>query len=1042
MKKLLWILPLLLTSFGIEAQTGKELTFQKWALTPPMGWNSWDCFGPSVKESEVKANADYMAANLKQYGWQYIVVDIRWYVDNQTSGTYNAYDNSTFIYDAYGRYLPSPTRFPSAANGAGFKPLADYVHSKGLKFGIHIMRGVPKIAVTKNLPIKGINNKTAADIYTTVDQCTWLQDNYTVLVKDGAQEYYNSIFDLYASWGVDFVKVDDLSRPYHQDEIEMIRNAIDKSGRPIVLSMSPGETPVDKYEHVKTHANMWRTVDDFWDNWSQLNYQFGVCKKWAPYIAPGTWPDADMLPLGHIAIRGERGVDRQTNFTQDEQYTLMTLWTIFKSPLMFGGNLPDNNAFTKSLITNDEVLNMHKYSVNNKQWYNQNDQIAWTADDPANGDKFVALFNNGGDGFVNTKSLLYRSGTISRLTDNYGTNIDITLPANSKELYLVVNDGGDGFSCDHADWINPTLYKDNGDSVKLTDLTWDYATAGWGTVVKNKSISGGTLNVKGTTFTNGIGTHAKSIIFFPIPDNCTRFKAFVGLDKGGTDQTGGATVEFMVATQDPTLRSVDPAKAIANSGHISRTIQRAGKNLTADITGATKLYLVVTDAGDNYNYDHGDWINPAIYKPNGDSLLLTSLTWVSATSGWGSVNKNKSLDGNALKVNGVTYSNGFGLNAYSIIQFDLPAGYTTFKSFCGFDDEVLSAANGVSMEFMVFTQDPANSSSASMVIDLAQLGFTGNCSIRNLWAKKDTGTFSGTQFAPLIKTHGAGLYRISAQNRSGETSALLSASASQIIPGDTVILNVSVQATGNATKKPTGSVLIMQNDTIVGILPIDTTGKVQFTATSLALGSHTFIAKYGGNTIYSPQTSNTVTVDVKKNESSVVLSTSNPMVNPGDTVILNVIAGATGNAPKKPTGSVLIMRNDTLVTTLQLDSAGKARYTTTSLAPGVHTFIANYGGNDIYLSQTSNTVTIEVKKNTTYINFIKDKSQVSVVTIQHINYLKGTQPGDEVKIFNGLGQLMTSFKAVSGLEEIRQHGVVLIKIKSANDYFILKAVLE
>jgi len=200
--------------------------FKTWAETPPMGWNSWDCFGPSVIEDEVKANADYMAANLINFGWEYIVVDIRWYVDNQNTGHYNAYDNSAFILDEYGRYKPSPTRFPSAANGAGFKPLADYVHSLGLKFGIHIMRGVPKEAVFKKLPIKG-TTKTAADIYSTAYECTWLQDNYTVVAgKEGAQEYYNSIFDLYALWGVDFVKVDDLSRPYHTDEIEMIRTAI------------------------------------------------------------------------------------------------------------------------------------------------------------------------------------------------------------------------------------------------------------------------------------------------------------------------------------------------------------------------------------------------------------------------------------------------------------------------------------------------------------------------------------------------------------------------------------------------------------------------------------------------------------------------------------------------------------------------------------------------------------------------------------------------------------------------------------------------
>lgn len=862
MKKILLFLAIWTTSFFSKAQTGNELPFQTWALTPPMGWNSWDCFGPSVVESEVKANTDYMAQHLKPFGWEYIVVDIRWYVENQTSGHYNAYDKSTFVYDDYGRLMPSPKRFPSAANGAGFKPLADYVHNKGLKFGIHIMRGVPRVAVEKKLPIKG-SSKTAADIFSTAIQCTWLNDNYTIdAEKEGAQEYYNSIFELYASWGVDFVKIDDLSRPYHQAEIEMIRKAIDKTGRPIVLSMSPGETPVEKYEHTRTHANMWRTVDDFWDNWSQLNYQFQVCSKWAPYIAPGTWPDADMLPLGHIAIRGERGADRYTNFTIDEQYTLMTLWSIFKSPLMFGGHLPDNDEFTNSLLTNEEVLSMHRTSTNNREWYNKEDRIAWTADDPATGDKFVALFNNGGDGFIKTNELLYRSGTISRLTDGFGINLDIQLPANTNRLFLIVNDGGDGMSCDHANWINPTLFKTNGDSVKLTDLDWEYATSGWNTIQKNKSISGGTLNIKGTTYTNGIGTHSKSIILFEIPSDCVRFKTFVGLDKAGTDQEGGATVEFMVSVADPTLREVDPSKAIANSGRISRTMQRTGKQISANIEGASKLYLVVTDAGDNYNYDHANWINPTIYKANGDSLLLTNLNWVKATSGWGNVAKNTSINNNSLKVNGKSYNNGFGVNANSIIEFDLPAGYTTLKTFCGFDDEVINAPEGVSVEFMVFTQNPANTSSISIPVDLNELGFSGACNIRNLWTKTDLGTFKGSDFASNISCHGAGLFRISALTRSNEATVRLSALESDVQPGETVTLNAKISAPSGSTIS--GSVLIFQNGVQTGSILLNENGSAQFRTTLNSEGSYTFSAIYGGNTVYSPQNSNEVKIAVKK----------------------------------------------------------------------------------------------------------------------------------------------------------------------------------
>lgn len=870
MKQPWFIYVALFFCLNINAQTGKELTFQKWALTPPMGWNSWDCFGPSVKENEVKENADYMADNLKEFGWEYIVVDIRWYVDNQTSGTYNAYNNSTFIYDEFGRYMPSPTRFPSAANGAGFKPLADYVHSKGLKFGIHIMRGVPKTAVAQKLPIKNGNGKTAADIYSTESECTWLHDNYTVVsTKDGAQEYYNSIFELYAEWGVDFIKIDDLSRPYHQEEIEMIRKAIDNTGRAIVLSTSPGATPIDKQEHVKSHANMWRTVDDFWDNWSQLNYSFGMCAKWAPYVAPGTWADADMLPLGHLAIRGERGVDRQTNFTQDEQYTLMSLWTIFKSPLMFGGHLPDNNTFTTDLITNSEVLEMHKTSMNNHEWYNRNDLIAWMADAPSNGDKYIALFNNGGDGFVKTKNTIYRSGTISKLTDGYGIDIDIELPANNNNLFLIVNDGGDGFTADHANWVNPTLYKANGDSVILTDLTWEYATSGWNSPLKNKSVSGGTLNIKGTTYTNGIGTHSRSIIYYSIPDSCVRFKAFAGLDNGGTSQENGSTVEFLLATQDPTMREVDTDRAIANSGRISRTNQRAGTTISGNITGATKLYLVVTDAGDNFNYDHGDWINPTIYKENGDSLLLTSLTWANATSGWATVQKNKSIDGNTLKVNGKSYTNGFGVNSYSTIEFNLPEGYTTFKSFCGFDDEVASAAEGVSIEFMAFTSEPAVTSTANVTVDLTELGFDGACTIRDLWTKTDLGRFSGSEFSTDINTHGAKLFRISATDRSNQTTVTLSSANPETHLGDTVLLNVNVEQSGEASEKVDGIITIFDNDSVVAILPLDSTGIISFTTTSLTFGDHNFSAKYSGNTKLAPQTSNLIKISVVKNNTSL-----------------------------------------------------------------------------------------------------------------------------------------------------------------------------
>jgi alpha-galactosidase len=384
-----------LASVSSNAQTAtfKKEEFKQWAQTPPMGWNSWDCYGSTVEEHEVKANADYMVKNLKKFGWEYVIVDIRWFVENDKAGGYNQTD-PRYVMDQYGRYLPALNRFPSAKDGQGFKPLADYIHKKGLKFGIHIMRGIPKKAVEDKLPIKGANGVTADQIYTTALQCEWLKDNYTIVAdKPGAQEYYDSLFELYAQWGVDFIKIDDLSRPYHEGEINLIRNAIDKCGRKIVLSTSPGETPIDAAPHVTTHANMWRMVDDVWDTWPHITHLMKVSEKWYPYIKPGTWPDCDMIPLGRISLRGERGEDRMSRLTKDEQYTLITFFNIFKSPLFFGGDLPSNDAFTLSLLTNKEVVKMHKESTDVKQLFQKDGKIAVTSKNPKDGSVYLALFN-------------------------------------------------------------------------------------------------------------------------------------------------------------------------------------------------------------------------------------------------------------------------------------------------------------------------------------------------------------------------------------------------------------------------------------------------------------------------------------------------------------------------------------------------------------------------------------------------------------------------------------------------------------------------
>jgi hypothetical protein len=326
------------------------------ALTPPVGWNSYDAFGDNVVESEVLANARYVAEKLQPVGWDTIVVDYCWSDPGAHDNNRNARANAPLAADAFGRLVPATNRFPSAVNGTGFKQLADAIHALGLKFGIHIMRGIPRNTVNANLPIEG-SNFTAAEAGNTNSKCVWCPDMFGVSSNAAGQAWYDSCARLWAGWGVDYIKVDDLSGPYHLAEVEMVRRAIDRCARSIVFSTSPGETPIGQATNVMTHANLWRASGDFWDNWKSLNHEFALGARWHDFVGPGHWPDADMLPVGHLSVSNRSvGPDRFTHFTRDEQLTHITLWSLLPSPLMIGANLPDNDDWTTALLINPEVI--------------------------------------------------------------------------------------------------------------------------------------------------------------------------------------------------------------------------------------------------------------------------------------------------------------------------------------------------------------------------------------------------------------------------------------------------------------------------------------------------------------------------------------------------------------------------------------------------------------------------------------------------------------------------------------------------------------
>ncbi len=551
---------------------GDVATFRTWAETPPMGWNSWDCYYSSVNEDIVLQNARYMRDNLKEYGWEYVVVDIRWYANHPSlgGGNYNQ-SNPDCVLDEYGRYLPSPRRFPSAVQdgrNVGFKVLADSIHGMGLKFGIHIMRGLPRYILGDRdaYRLRGREDVTGtgwSQVYKgTSSECTWLRDNLTVRDNELGQLYYNSICDLYAEWGVDFIKVDDMSRPFHSDEVRMLRRAIDQTGRPMVLSLSPGKTQLGYAGECLENANMWRMMDDLWDNWTSVQAVFAEADAWQPYYRSGNYADCDMLPMGRIGMTvsdpGYCGGDagRTSNLNSNEQRTMMTLWGICHSPLFFGGEMTRNTSFINSLLTNEEYLHMHRYGVDAHQVSRHNGQIVWTATEPVTGDRYLALFlTDAGNGWIYDDAALWHSQLMTYTTTGHKEDVDIQLPEGTTQLALVWDDGGDNYNYDHGDWLNPTFISAGGYEVPVTGemKKSQYTNSYFNRITEDKNVdNGGKMKVMGISYDRGFSADANAVYIVNVPDSIVRFKATVALDDSGIGQTGSTTsMRFYLFDADP-----------------------------------------------------------------------------------------------------------------------------------------------------------------------------------------------------------------------------------------------------------------------------------------------------------------------------------------------------------------------------------------------------------------------------------------------------------------------------------------------------------
>lgn len=398
----------------------QENNTEKLAQTPPMGWNSFDSYGVYLHEKAAMENLEAFAEKLKPHGYEYYVIDAGWFgeFELQPGTIYPAEKHAKKMnFNEYGLLQPSKTYFPN-----GLQPIIDRCHELGLKFGLHLMRGIPREVVRLDLPIKG-TNYTAADIADTTSICVWNDQNYGVdMSKPGAQEFYNSLINQMAEWGVDFIKYDDLV-PF-PEEIKGIAKAIAQCGRPIVYSLSPGNGADPNHLEAFKTAHMLRVTPDIWDEQKGIDQCFDAWRKWQGKEEPGFWIDMDMIPFGQLQLmnpkpegisgheskaelmqmmdNGElermellsgKGFIRWSEFSKDQMYTFISLRALSASPLMMGGDLPTLDDFSLKLITDKNVLECNQNGVMGHLVYEKDGVEIWNTPKKNSEDGWIGIFN-------------------------------------------------------------------------------------------------------------------------------------------------------------------------------------------------------------------------------------------------------------------------------------------------------------------------------------------------------------------------------------------------------------------------------------------------------------------------------------------------------------------------------------------------------------------------------------------------------------------------------------------------------------------------
>jgi alpha-galactosidase len=511
------------------------------ALTPQMGFNNWNTTGcgSAFNEKMVMDTADtFVSKGLKDAGYTYVNMDDCWAKTSR---------------NAQGDLEADPVRFPH-----GISYVADYVHSRGLKFGIYTSAGT-KTCSSVGFP-GGLNNEQ----------------------RDA---------NLFASWGVDYLKYDNCNNQ-GVDAVQRytkMRDALKATGRPIVFSICEwGEN--SPWNWAQNVGNSWRTTGDISDSWGSM---LGIFKKnltLAPYAKPGAWNDPDMLEVGNGGM------------TAAEYRSHFSLWSIMNAPLLIGANLATVSPENFQTLVNKDIiaLDQDARGVQGRQVKAAGGTYV-IAKPLADGDVAVVLFNeNGSASTISTTTSEIGIGAASsftlkdlwsKATSTTNGAISASVPAHGTVVFRVSKAG------------TPAI-PPSGTS-QVSDLPMETSSNAWGPVEKDRSNGeqglgdGKTLTINGVTYPKGLGVHARSDISFYLNKKCTTFSANVGVDDEVAANRG--TVSFEVYADNT---------KVADSGTL--TGANAAKTLNADVTGATRLRLIVANTGDGIDYDHADWATPTL----------------------------------------------------------------------------------------------------------------------------------------------------------------------------------------------------------------------------------------------------------------------------------------------------------------------------------------------------------------------------------------------------------------------------------------------